>query len=623
LKIDKISIHNFLAITDLEMDLSGAPLHLIVGENEAGKSSIRDAIAYGLTGQARGLKTHEQQASLIKEGAKAAEVVITLESMPDRHPDKPPQIIRKKTPKTAASVVGPIPDDQVMAAILCDPLTFLSMADKERRGVLFRMLPGLNPSAAEISKRLSALVEPEAASEGRWLKCVPDLSDIAAAQGFKAAETEAVTRRRIAKRTRDDAQVQEPETQLTIGDTIHILPDIQQVDVESGLSTLRAERDKLLKQRGKAEAKADRLPDLEAELQSMEAGAPEPPEEGEVERSTKALEINKGLVADLQAKITAMTAGSDPKSFPALCPVHKIGCPSAGKEAVPGTKPKDVDPAVLKKAQTDLAELQKNVASIEADLKETQLAQAVYDDYGKQKQVLEAKIVKAKETQTKAQDTAGIDKQIAALDARLQIGLDLLDAVRDFWRKKDAADAVAVKLSQADKEVALYDALAKALAPEGIPSQLVSEALGPVNEKLSYASGYLFPDCDEHEPVHLTQDLEVYRGTTPYVLLSKSARYRVGIAFQYALANLAGARLMLIDEADILSPLNRAFLLDFIMAIRQDFDAVLIFATTDHARPSPTPYLQVWVLMDGQVQPLNEGFVFEDGEVKAGAKEAA
>jgi len=33
-----------------------------------------------------------------------------------------------------------------------------------------------------------------------------------AIQGFKAAETEAITRRRIAKRVRDEAKVEEPKT---------------------------------------------------------------------------------------------------------------------------------------------------------------------------------------------------------------------------------------------------------------------------------------------------------------------------------------------------------------------------------------------------------------------------
>jgi ABC-type dipeptide/oligopeptide/nickel transport system ATPase component len=133
-----------------------------------------------------------------------------------------------------------------------------------------------------------------------------------------------------------------------------------------------------------------------------------------------------------------------------------------------------------------------------------------------------------------------------------------------------------------------------------------------VNERLAFASGYLFPAT---EPVRITEDLEVYRGSCPYALLSKSARYRAGIAFQYVLMVLAGARILLVDEADLLDIPNRAALLNFVMAIRQDIDTCLIFATSDRAMPSSSPDLQVWVIMDGQVQPLNQGFIFEDGEI--------
>jgi DNA repair exonuclease SbcCD ATPase subunit len=299
-----------------------------------------------------------------------------------------------------------------------------------------------------------------------------------------------------------------------------------------------------------------------------------------------------------------MTEGQDPKNFPDLCPVHNIGCPSAGQEAIKGTKPKDVDPAALAQAQADMEGQEKVVGLIEVDLAAAKLAQAAYDDYTKQRQALADKVAKLKKQQEQALDTAAIDEQITTLDLRMKTGYELLDAVREFWRKKEAAEAVTAKVAQAEKEVDLYDALAKAMAPDGIPSQLIAEALGPVNERLALASGYLFPDIDEHAPVHLTEDLEVYRGGTPYVTLSKSARYRTGIAFQVVLAQLAKARLLIIDEADILDPPNRSQLIEFLLAVRQDFDTILVFATSQEAQPSPVPEIQIWWLEAGRINRM-------------------
>ena len=595
MKITSIDIKNFLALEHVTLDFQ-APINIIAGANEAGKSSIRDAIQWCLTGQARGLKTHQDQAYLIREGAKAAEVTLTLADGQEIH--------RKKTPKTPASITGPAPDDQVMAAILSDPLTFLSMEDKARREVLFRLIPGLNPKRDEIRARLivelkglTGALTPQMDSD------ILNLANIAEQKGFAAAETEAIVKRRLAKRTRDDAQVQEPETKATIGGVLRILPDIQTADVEAGLSALRIERDKLQQKRGKVEAQADKLPELEQELAEMVSNPVDPPDpDRPVEDFVKALEINRGILERLQKKVAAMTAGSDPKGFPDICPVYSVECPSSRKVAVKGTKPQDVDPEVLKKTIADLQEQEKEVALIEADLAAAKHARATYDDYCKQRQALADKIVKLKEAQGQAQDSTSIDEQITALDQRMRTGYEMLDAVRDFWRKKDAAEAALAKVAQAEKEIVLYDALAKALAPDGIPSQLIAEALEPFNKRLYLASSYLFPEYEDC-PLVLTQDLEVYR-SSPYACLSKSARYRAGICFQYVLATLAGARLLMIDEADILDPVNRVQLIDFLLAVRQDFDTILVFATSDHADPSPVPEIRVWWLEEGTIHPV-------------------
>ena len=95
--IKGLVITDFMAIAKLELELT-APLNFIAGHNEAGKSSIRDALLWGFTGQARGLKTHGDQAALIREGAKAAEVSIYLA---DGH-----AFTRRKTQKTAAAIMG-------------------------------------------------------------------------------------------------------------------------------------------------------------------------------------------------------------------------------------------------------------------------------------------------------------------------------------------------------------------------------------------------------------------------------------------------------------------------------------------------------------------------------------
>ena len=47
--IKTISIQNFLALEQVTLELQ-APINLLIGPNEAGKSSIRDALQVAMTG---------------------------------------------------------------------------------------------------------------------------------------------------------------------------------------------------------------------------------------------------------------------------------------------------------------------------------------------------------------------------------------------------------------------------------------------------------------------------------------------------------------------------------------------------------------------------------------------
>ena len=602
MKISHVSIKGFLALSHLELDLQ-APIGIFCGANEVGKSSLRDAILWAFTGCVRGLKTHEQQTLLIAHGHKAAEVTLTF--------DNGSNLTRRKTLKSPPTLEGTLPDDLGLVTALCDSHHFLALPEKDRRVELFRLIPGLQPTAEEIAIRLFKAAEDEPDSEP-FRKITLDLGQIAFSRSFKAAEDEAITRRREAKRVVKELQAQEPEQTWTVGEIgvdakTYILPDIQIQQVEEGLAKLYAERDKLLKRQGKVEGELDKLPGLEAELAALVI--PEPPEEGELQEWQEALDINRPILEKLRADVAGLEQGRPAQKFPALCPACEVGCPSSGKEAVPAVPPADPDQA--KKLKGQLQEQIEQVERLELNWIETQKAQTAHDEALQRKANLEAQIAALQDQQVRAEETAKFQTDIDALASRIALGEELRDRVREFWRKQKEADAAKERVEQVEKEALLYDTLAKALAPNGIPSALIAEALGPVNDLLGKAAGHLFPG----RPLALTEDLEIVLQGQPFATLSKSARYRVGIAMQYTLAKLAGARLLLIDEADMLDDPNRSQLINFLLEIQPDFRNILVFATTNYASPSPIPEMQIWVMQAGKVTPLNPGFEYRDGAV--------
>ena len=158
-----------------------------------------------------------------------------------------------------------------------------------------------------------------------------------------------------------------------------------------------------------------------------------------------------------------------------------------------------------------------------------------------------------------------LDEEIAVLDARMKLGYDLLDAVRDFWREKEAAETVTAKVAQAEKEITLYDALVKTLAPDGIPFQLIAEALELFNKKLYLASNLLFHEYEDY-PLVLTRDLEVYR-ILPYACLRLHfLRYDKEREVLLSSQDLAGvpdelkARIEVIEAGHTFTPHPRVFL---------------------------------------------------------------
>jgi DNA repair exonuclease SbcCD ATPase subunit len=429
---------------------------------------------------------------------------------------------------------------------------------------------------------------------------VKKLATQAAKQSFKAAETEAVTRRREAKRLREAlGQLQEPESKVEIGGKEYILSDIDeeyQRKVDTSLQRLNQKRDSLLKQQGQEEVKTKRVMQIKTELTGLQENLPELPEEGEVSEWEEAVRFNKEELAKLISQHQAALASQE--AYPKFCPAiqgKQIECPKADI-CIGGDPP---NPEVLKKLDAVIQEMQEQVATFEKELEEAKDRAKKYKEHLAKVQRLKNELTPLEEGTKNA--TTNLGDQISEIAGQIKNGEDLRDATRTYWQQQDQFEEAQTKFSDLDKEVALFDALAKAFAPDGIPSRMIAEAMAPVNELLSGVGEYFFPG----RQLILTKDLNIEISGSPYATLSKSAKFRVGVAFQYVLAKLAGARLLLIDEADILDPGNRSDLAGFLLSVVGDFDNILVFATAHEAQPSPVPEIQVWWIEGGRISPVN------------------
>jgi hypothetical protein len=592
-----LSITEFMAIKKLEMEFT-KPLNFICGQNEAGKSSIRDALLWGFTGQARGLKTHADQASLIREGAKAAEVSIYLT---DGH-----AFTRRKTLKTAAAVMGDIPNIGLSPAILFDPYTFLSWPEDQRRELLFKVIPGLHPTEQGVFDRLAcwpaitAIAEntTDETADNRVAPIVRSTAKMAASHGFPGAEKECVIKRREAKRVRDTYKdATEPKKIITIDGQEFDIPTLNLSAIEATLKDLQKEKDDLLRQKGAGEARIKRLATIQNQLEKI--GTPEAPAPDEITKLQEELEVVKEYIERNTAQIEQAAVKN--QTFPATCPaitLEQIPCPKAGQKV--GAEPPEVG-VIEALTANQKGYMQKSGELTRALIDASGRAES-YRAAVEKKKNLEEELARLS-TESEAVGT-DYDAAILTRQRRIDRGQAFRIAIANFNVLQTQYQDTLAKLAAAEQEVIIYDALQKTLAPDGIPSQMIAEALDGINELLEEAATYFFPG----RYLHLTGELGIVLQNSPYITLSKSAKYRVGIAFQYALARLTGTRILLIDEADILDGIHQTELVNFLLYHLSDFDQIMVFATGDMAAAwTDDPRAQSWWLENGEIKPVSWG----------------
>jgi len=174
-------------------------------------------------------------------------------------------------------------------------------------------------------------------------------------------------------------------------------------------------------------------------------------------------------------------------------------------------------------------------------------------------------------------DVADANSLQTDLDARAMRRRELLTAIeklRDAQRAAAAADQAANDAANHHAEVLAWDAIADALSPDGIPADLLREALGPINSELAALA-----ELSEWAAVTITPDMEILSQGRPYALLSESAQWRADAHIACAISIIAGLRLLVLDRADLLIGQERDRLFYWLddLAYTDKIDTALVF----------------------------------------------
>lgn len=553
MKLTRIDVTNAIGCRRFIADLPGS-VAIIAGPNGAGKTSLLQSIRLALTGEMPRVSLKKDAHQLVSDGAKTGTISIgwadggfTGVALPD------------------CKLIEGNHLDHPAAPFVTDMHRFSSLDDKERRSFLFA-LTGTKTSADDVQKRLL-----DRGADPKKIDAVLPLLR----SGFPAAHKEAAGKATEAKGAWRAITGETYGAKKAEGWTAPNAPNAPDIPDGDGITKLRAEIDRLdadLEAESRALGAANHAREQAAQHEAKAAGWRQ--QAGQIERLTLKLEADTKSRDDIKATVEdARRHAQAKKSQP---------CPECGAALIVGSDGKIVhfvrEPGddTGAEAAERLAEYERSLTMAENAVKNTERDL----DAAKAAQASLYELEQSRSPLPKEED----------LEARRTLIADIKD--RRTAVQKKIADAEAASRAQAEAErktadagrhhadVVAWDLIAAALAPDGIPGELLAQALDPINKLLAQSAadtGWL--------PVTIDADMAIRYGTRPIALCSESEVWRIDAMLTAAIAVLSGLKLALLDRFDVLDIPARRQAIDWFdtMAEAGEIHTLIVGATLKQA----------------------------------------
>ncbi|AOI98132.1 AAA family ATPase [Burkholderia sp. LA-2-3-30-S1-D2] len=586
MKITDIYVANVLGIRTADIRLA-KPVGLFTGPNGAGKSSLQEAVRMALTGDTVRVALKKEYGSLVTEGADGGQIVVACGEQ-------------------ANSVMLPggkmkreLADDPRLPLVL-DAQRFAHLSAAERRAFLYDLMGvkiGVDEMRARLLDKLGFRADAVPASAAARLAAITPMLRA----GFEAAQKEAADRARGAKQSWRNATGETYGSQK--GATWRPAP--VEFD-EAALRKLTGDRaalddriGELQQQIGAADAadnaaraRASRI----ADLRTRAAG---------YAKAVELAQLADEQVAEFLPKVEALRvrAGAAPAGTECTCPecgallryLNGVLLAAAAAGA------RDADAAAkLPEYEQGLKTLQNAAANRKRDLEAA-------DSAATQLRALEDDAEDSGAAAARESGDAARSELADFQRRRKQLDTDIA-TLREIERRAAGAADLAKQAAALHEDVAAYEAIADALAPNGIPADLLSEALTPMNERL-----VALANLSEWADVTITPEMEIFADGRAYALLSESERWRVDAHIAAAISHFSGLKLLVLDRADVLVGPERDRLLYWLddLAYTEQIDTALVFMSLKTPPGGLPEAIEAFWVEDGQVAPAAQHAIRE------------
>lgn len=594
MELISINVQNVLGVRAAALALS-TPITLIAGPNGNGKTSVAEAVRMALGGDvtARAVTLKKDLQALVHEDAKSGVVEVQMADGTTAFAMLP------SGKSTAADVYTP---HRALPFVL-DPSRFAALSANDRRTMLFELM-GLRITPELVIKRL----EDKGVDKAKAVRVGPLLR-----AGFDAAHDEAKRKATEAKGawralTGETYGAVKAETWAA---SVPAHDESKAKDLATELQHCEVALEQWQRQIGQLQGTEQRLNQARAKLPALQEQA------GKLQRIQDKLAADESGLAEWEQRLQATTAEAGQGKRVGL--LHDLAAavsyllPLAqtpiGQE--PTREECDAEAALVAyerehgqigaagnpEAQAKLPEVRKS-----RDLMASAVANGKRDVEAAKRAQAEAEAIQAELDETfDAAGLADARAQAEDLKAKRTDLVKKLDGIKALKAQAEAAEKKTTEAAAHHADVAAWDQIAAALAPDGIPGEMLAEALEPFNERLDQSA----IDADWMRiGINADMSIETFDGR-PYKLLSESEKWRADAMLAEAISHLSGLKLMVLDRFDVLDLKGRGDLLCWLdtLAEQREIDTALVLGTLK-ALPASSEFLTAHWIENGVLGQL-------------------
>jgi energy-coupling factor transporter ATP-binding protein EcfA2 len=600
MRFSDIQIQNFQMLTELSIDLTQQPITLVAGDNEQGKSSLMEAIRFAITGDTTRVSKKGDIKFLLRDGAKKGLIQLTIAETNST--------ATVELPKGKVTGQMPMTDLQrEVANILLTPELFAAMPEAKRRTLLFDLM-GISADREAISTRLAK----RHIARDKIEQVKPMLRN-----GFTAAQNMAIESARDCKSawkevTGENWGSQKAENWEPVWENSEVPPEeaaTMAITLQNHLIFLEEQIGLAQQAVGIAQSQTQSREFLEEQTITLIDQATS------LSRYEMQLRTVSQDLTNLSQKAILAKGSTDPLASAAAQYLHQfllLSNESTGisgyhqngdiaawaefAELLDGSKELVASisgsPASYGKFEAARSQAEKEVANLKLQI----------DDSRKAAERLE-QIKKTLESMTEVMDQEVLREKIFELQADRHHTAEQAKLMDLIANQQAINNRVLSRATTLHKDIKEWLTIEEAFAPSGIPSELMGDAVKPLNERMratSIATGF--------SQVSINNEGMVMVDGRPYSLGSESAQWRADAALAEALAIVSGLRFFALDRVDVLDLKKRPALMKWLhqVVMTGEIEQIFLFGTFKTLPGVPASTFQALWLENGTITNSNQ-----------------